>query len=292
LPFKGTESGKWDSGTPDFTGPLMFSADNDLAAAFPALCSMFFQSEGIVTEFAHLHPWSSAQGLLEQSGRIYNRDIVWIDLCLSSEELWRQQLQHSCRKNITVATQEGVKVFSASTDDHIREFCRIYEDTMQRNNALEGYYFPASFFRAFRDELPENARFVFAEYKDQIVAATLYLHDDTDVFSFLGGADAAFQYVRPTNAVIWETIHWAQQAGKKRLILGGGYKPDDGIFRFKSTFSRLRQAFYIYKRVHLEQDYALLERSSREHYGIADDEVLSYFPSYRQVHARGQVSKA
>jgi serine/alanine adding enzyme len=270
----------------------MFGADDDLITAFPALCSALFQSEGIVTEFAHLHPWSSARAVLNPNGCVYNRDIVWVDLTLSSEELWRQQLQHSCRKNISVANQEGVRIFAASTDDHIREFCRIYEDTMRRNHALEGYYFPSSFFHAFREELPENARFVFAEYKDQIVAATLYLHDDTDVFSFLGGADAAFQHVRPTNAVIWETIRWAQEAGKKRLILGGGYKSDDGIFRFKSTFSRLRQAFHIYKRVHLEQDYALLDLYSREHYGIAHDEALSYFPSYRQVYAQGQVSKA
>ena len=61
-----------------------------------------------------------------------------------------------------------------------------------------------------------------------------------DVFSFLGGADAEFQMIRPTNLVIWETILWAPDAGKKRFIPGGGYTVSDGIFRFKSTFSKHR----------------------------------------------------
>jgi hypothetical protein len=153
---------------------------------------------------------------------------------------------------------------------------------MRRNHAQDAYYFPFGFFRTLAEELPENARFVFAEYADQIVAATLYLHDETDVFSFLGGADAGFQSVRPTNAVIWNTIQWAREAGKKRLILGGGYRPDDGIFQFKASFSRLRQPFYIYRRVHLDQDYALLERQCREYYRVAELPP-GYFPSYRQT---------
>jgi lipid II:glycine glycyltransferase (peptidoglycan interpeptide bridge formation enzyme) len=153
---------------------------------------------------------------------------------------------------------------------------------MRRNHAQSSYYFPFSFYHAFREELPENARFVFAEYKDQIVAAMLYLHDDTDVFGFLGGSDADFQSVRPMNALIWSTIQSTREAGKKRLILGGGYKPDDGILHFKSGFSQLRQPFHIYRRIHLEQDYALLERQCREYYRVAE---LSpgYFPSYRQT---------
>jgi hypothetical protein len=80
--------------------------------------------------------------------------------------------------------------------------------------------------------------------------------------------------------VIWDTIGWAHDAGKKKFILGGGYKPDDGIFRFKSTFSKLRRPFYVYKRIHLEQDYEALARRGRE-FNCLDHEPAGYFPSYR-----------
>jgi hypothetical protein len=279
LPFR-TESGaRWDSITPDFTGPLMAGNHADLAAAFPERRNRLFREHGIVAEFAHLHPWSDIEVLLPQ-GCVYNREIVWVDVTLDPEHLWREHFEHSCRKNINRAEKEGVTVFAGSGDQHVREFCRIYRSTMDRNEALPSYYFSSEFFQAFRDELPENSRFALAEYRGQIVAATLYLHDDYDVFSFLGGADAAFQHVRPTNAVIWETIRWAHAAGKRRLILGGGYRPEDGIFRFKSTFSRLHQPFYVYKQIHLEADYGQLEQHCRQYYGL-NGTPISYFPAYR-----------
>jgi len=281
LPFNPTLSARWDSTTPDFTGPLLTGADDRVVGAFPSLCDGLFRSEGIVAEFAHLHPWSSARATLDPSACFYNRDIIWLDLTLGLDELWRDQFQHCCRKNIARAAREGIKVFSGSSDDDIREFLRIYTGTMIARHALPQYHFSHSFFCAMRDELAESARFVFAEYENQIVAATLYLHDAMDVFSFLGGADTRFQMLRPTNALIWETIQWARAAGKKRLILGGGYKPDDGVFRFKATFSRLRQPFHVYSRVHLEQDYALLEQQCCEYYRIAELPA-GYFPSYRQ----------
>jgi serine/alanine adding enzyme len=279
LPFTVSTEGRYDSTTPDFTGPIMFGSDQLLADSFSSLRDTLFRRHGVVAEFAHLHPWSESMDLLPE-GCEYNREIVWIDVSLGPDQLWSTHFEHACRKNINRAQQAGVKVYAASSDEYLREFCRIYDDTMQRNQALASYYFPFDFFKAVRDELPENSRFVFAEYRDQIVAATLYLHDDNDVFSFLGGADASFQQVRPTNAVIWDSIRWAHGAGKKRFVLGGGYKPDDGIFRFKATFSPLRRSFYIYKRIHLEQDYETLNRRCREHNG-PDSEPAGSFPSYR-----------
>jgi lipid II:glycine glycyltransferase (peptidoglycan interpeptide bridge formation enzyme) len=153
---------------------------------------------------------------------------------------------------------------------------------MKRNNALPVYYFCLDFFKAFRDELPDNCKFMMAEYRDKIVAATLYLHDDNDVFSFLGGADAEVQHVRPTNLLIWETIRWANLAGKRRFILGGGYRPNDGILRFKSTFSRFQEPFYVYRKVHMKEEYNLLDRRCREHNALGG-EPIGYFPSYRCV---------
>lgn len=282
LPFAAGPDDKWDSTTPDFTGPLLTGTDDRLVEAFPRRRDAVFQSEKIVAEFAHLHPWSAARAVLDPQGLVYDRDIVWVDLTLDSEELWRKQLRYSTRKQIATSVKSGVRVFASSTDDHLHEFQRIYEGTMRRNHAQPSYYFPLNFYRAFHEELPENARFVFAEYKDQIVAAMLYLHDDTDVFGFLGGADAAFLSVRPMNAVIWSTIQSTREAGKKRLILGGGYKGDDGILHFKSGFSPLRQPFHIYRRIHLEQDYAFLERQCREYYRVAELGP-GYFPSYRQT---------
>jgi hypothetical protein len=73
---------------------------------------------------------------------------------------------------------------------------------------------------------------------------------------------------------------WGQRLGKKRLILGGGYSPNDGIFRFKASFSPQRAKFLVYRRVHLSEKYDALCRSWSSLYG-GDAQASAYFPRYR-----------
>jgi hypothetical protein len=279
LPFANETSAKWDAVTPDFTGPLVWSNSPELATAFRVHRNARFEDEGVVAEFAHLHPWSDARTLLKD-GCEYNRDIVWVDTSLSPDDLWRDHLKLQCRQKVKQAERQGVKIIVASSDDHIREYHRIYSHTMERNGARSDYYFSYEFFRAFRSELPENSRLLLAEYRGQIIGGTLCLYDDIDAFYFLTGTDARFQHLRPNNLLVWELIRWAHGAGKKRLTLGAGNYADDGLFRFKCSFSRNRQPFYIYKHIHRAQDYAQLERRFRESSGLFT-ESISYFPVYR-----------
>jgi CelD/BcsL family acetyltransferase involved in cellulose biosynthesis len=155
---------------------------------------------------------------------------------------------------------------------------------MDRVGARDHYYYPLEFFLAFWRHLGNNARFALAEYDGEVVAATLYLYDDVDVYSYLGGADHRFQRARPTNALIYETIRWAQSKGKKRLILGGGHKPDDGILRFKASFSPLRARFEVYKRIHLPDKFAALCDAWSAHY-CRNIDPGGYFPPYRSIPA-------
>src|SRR5215472_362637 len=126
LPFAAGPNDKWDSTTPDFTGPLLMGTDDRIVEAFPGRRDDLFQSEKILAEFAHLHPWSAAQTMLDPQGLVYNRDIVWVDLTLDSEELWRKQVRYSTRKQIAMSGRSGVRVFASSADDHLHEFHCVY----------------------------------------------------------------------------------------------------------------------------------------------------------------------
>jgi len=272
--------------SPEYAGPLVRGlADNVPETAFRQRFTRYCEEVGIVAEFAHLHPWRSRLGLLKPEDMMLDREIVYVDLTRSEESLWQESFTYTCRKNINRGRRESVRVFRATAPEHIREFHRIYIQTMDRAGADEKYYFPLDYFMAFFERMPDQASFFLAEYQDRIVAATLYLHDDTDVFSYLGGADHAFQRVRPTNMVVYELIRWAKQQGKKRLILGGGYKPNDGIFRFKASFSPLRAQFFVYRHVHLPEVYDHLCRAWAEYYQIdlPIAEVGDFFPMYRAI---------
>ena len=279
LPFRvDLEAGRWDSASPPFTGPM--AAGEVGVESLDALgdeIATLFAEEGVVAEFAHLHPWRGQPGLV---GSEPDREIVWVDVTVDPDRLWRESYSKACRKNVNRAEREGVTVREARDVADIAEFHRIYIQTMKRNAALDAYFFERDYFRAIFEELPAGARFALAEHDGRVIAATLYLHDSDDVYSYLGGADHDHQHLRPTNAVIHDTIRWAGEQGKRRLILGGGYRPDDGIFRFKASFSPLRATLELARRIHLADDYDALVAAWREHQG--DRAAGSgYFPLYR-----------
>lgn len=270
-----------DTLSPEYTGPLLRGAPSQAAyIAFRDRWEAFCRSEGIIAEFAHLHPWDCQHDSLEPTDIQPDRDIVYLDLTWSVERLWNESFTHACRKNINRSQREGIEIVCAQSEEDIAEFYRIYAQTMDRNEASDKYYFSIDYFMRFFQTMPHHARFVLATHHGRVVAGTLYLHDDNNIYSYLGGADRAFQNMRPTNAVVYHTILWGQSRGKRRLIFGGGYKPNDGIFNFKASFSPLRASFRVYKRVHQDDVYQdLCAQWSLYHHAKPGP----YFPAYRET---------
>ena len=272
-----------DAATPPYTGPFAPQPlDPAGRAAFAEALAGWCAESGVVTEFAHLHPWKARTELLQADAVKPEREIVYVDLTADPERLWRESFTHACRKNIQRARREGVRVLEATDETHARELHRIYELTMARQGALASYFFPPEYFASFGELLPANSRILLAEHDGQVVAATLYLHDDEDVYSYLGGADHAAQQVGPTNAIVDEVIRWARSEGKRRLVLGGGYTPGDGIMRFKASFSPLRAELRLYRRVRLPREYESLSSAWRDRHGVGEGEgAAGFFPPYR-----------
>ncbi len=270
-----------DTFTPEYTGPLLRGTPTQaLFLIFRDRWEAFCHSHGIIAEFAHLHPWDCQYDALEPMAIQTDREIVHLDLTWSVDRLWSESFTYACRKNINRSQREGIEVVCAQSKEDIAEFYRIYAQTMDRAGASGKYYFSIDYFMKFFQTVPQHARFVLAIHQGRVIAGTLYLHDDDNIYSYLGGADYAFQNLRPTNAVIYDTILWGRTQGKRRLIFGGGYKPHDGIFNFKASFSPLRASFRVYKRIHNNDAYQdLCARWSSYHHSSPG----SYFPAYREA---------
>ena len=109
----------FDSMTPEFTGPVVTGfASADLRRSFKAATEAEVQQHCIVSEFAHLHPWADQSGMLDVSLTTYDREIVWIDVSLGKDVLWREHFSHACRKNINRSQRDNVRVFEAEPRTH------------------------------------------------------------------------------------------------------------------------------------------------------------------------------
>jgi hypothetical protein len=169
----------------------------------------------------------------EREQRLVN---VVRDLGPDDEELW-MDYEHKVRKNVKKARRSGLEVEIDETGARLDDFLRLYEHTLERRLAAGRYRFPRDFFERIRDRLP--GQFVYAHVLDggRVVSSELALVSATSAYSFLGGTHEDAFALRPNDLLKVELFRWAQAAGKQRFVLGGGFEPDDGIFRYKRSFA-------------------------------------------------------
>jgi Acetyltransferase (GNAT) domain len=110
-----------------------------------------------------------------------------------------------------------------------------------------------------------------------VVSSELVLLSATGAYSFLGGTHSAAFDLRANDLLKWELILRLKRLGKRRFVLGGGYRADDGIFRYKRSFApRGLAPFFVGRRILRPELYReLTERAG----GASDD---AFFPAYRR----------
>lgn len=287
LPFASHRFGSWwDTFTPEYTGPFYVGSQGRKGGLdefnFTERFAQYCRGNRIVAEFAHLSPWHASENYLAPGCVVANRPIVHVDLTLGETGLWNRSLNSDTRRHTRQAERAGVRVRWAESLDDVREFHRLYAKTMERRHALERYRFPFEYFAAIFGSMTSSSFFALAEYRGQVIAGGLFFHDSSDVYWHLSAADMEFSCVRPVNKFVWDTILWAAEVGKQRMLFGGGYRENDGIFRFKAGFSPLRVQFCTYQRVHDNQAYKLLTGSWSEYYGVGSPPT-GFFPEYRSL---------
>lgn len=204
----------------------------------------------------------------EREQRLVN---VVRDLEPSREELW-MDFEHKVRKNVKKARRSGLRVELDETGERMDDFLRLYEHTLDRREAPARYRLPRAFFEQINERLAGHFVYAHALAGDSVVSSELALLSASSAYSFLGGTDEAAFELRANDLLKVELIHWAQEAGKRRFVLGGGHAADDGIFRYKRSFApRGLVPFEIGMRIFDPGRYAELARGRR----------TLFFPAYR-----------
>ena len=282
---------RYDTCTPDYLGPLWLDRDlrpEDAPFRFPELFDSHCREQGIVAEFAHLDPW--IPGALVDLGCVKpNREIVWVDLTWSEEDIWMKSLSSDARRQTKQGHRAGVQTRRASEPADIGEFHRLYTMTMERRQAREKYWYSLEYFMAFFETMSDNSFFVLSEYEGRVVAGGLFLYDNAEIRWHLSASDREWSRVRPVNVYLYNTIRESLGQGWIRMVLGGAYEDGDCVFRFKSNFTRLRADFNTYERVHDEAAYDELMVCWHQYHG-ADSTPGNYFPAYRSAPARSDDS--
>lgn len=275
--FRGVADGWTDAVSPyGYGGPFVVGTP-DLAAFVDALLSWMCDDQ-VLTGFVRASLGVEIpEGVVSEGYEVLHlADNVVVDLSRSAEDRWRHY-EHKVRKSVNKARRHDLHVEVRDNFGDVAAFVAIYHDTMDRRGAAERYWFGPDYFERLRDEMPGS--YWVADVLDpdgRIVSTELVLTGDRYCYSFLGGTLADAFPMAPNNLLKHEVIEHAAGQGLVGYVLGGGYEPGDGIFRYKRGFDP--DGVVPFRGVQLIASRDVYDRAVSARQGA---DPVTFFPAYR-----------
>ena len=262
-----------------YGGPLykVIKSQCELTRGFREEFDKYCNENNIISEFIRFHPLLDNHKYLQNHLEVLEiKKIVYIDLTKSEEEIFASY-KSSNRRAIKKAIRENVEVFK--DNNKFQYFKEIYENTMDRNNATDYYYFNDNFFEKMNSTMRNNIDYYYSKRDDKILSAELVLYSSDFAHSYLGGTFSDFFQYRPNNILKHKIVLECKGRGIKYFILGGGYFPNDGLFNYKLTYNLTGiRSFYVGKKIH---NHSIYENLVKEIFKEDEMENVNYFPLYR-----------
>jgi hypothetical protein len=227
---------------------------------FDTIFKEFCADSNIIAEFTRFNPILNNHQFFDDQHIIKsNKDII-VDLKHTENDIWGNIYAHSVRKNVKKAIRSGltVKHFSGNeiSESWFRQFITIYSNTLNRRSADDYYYFSDKYFSFLNKKLGNNILYFFTLKNDDVISCELVTFKNYNAYSFLGGTLSEYFPYRPNDILKHEIIHYLKSIGVKYFCLGGGAKEDDGIYKYKKSFSKDGEVnFYIGTKVHNQNIY-------------------------------------
>lgn len=259
-----------------YTGPLATTDDRDFLDSCWKAFGGWSAERRVVAEFARLNPLLENERFVSQEHTVLHvRDSVLLRLDRPPDELW-DGYPSVHRNMVRRALREGLEARQLERSA-LPEFVRLYRETMDRASAAESYYFDDGYF----EELGDRAILFGVLHGVELVAAGLFLAGVDTVHYHLAGSTEEGRRFGAGNLVLHAAAEWGSAGGYRWLHLGGGRtgSPDDSLFRFKLSVSRIRRPVYVATRIHDAEAYAeLCERWLEQRNGEGRPQ---YFLLYR-----------
>lgn len=280
IPYQVDGTTYYDILTPyGFGGPVIIETtdSNRLLDEFYEHFHEYCSENRIISEFIRFHPLANVterekfSGDVVEVGRQVIRDLT---------QPLKQNMSKSVRYNHRKALKDGISVQFDTTGEHLDQFLKLYYETMDRNEAVDYYYFSPQFFEKINNTLKGHYVYTHIRFHGEIIASGLALYGEKYAYAFLGGSSEKGYSLRSTESIEVETMKWMKDKGVNYYILGGGYGEEDGIYQFKKKFAKDSDYYYhIGKKIHNPSVY---QRLAEKHKTLMEGELdPDFFPVYR-----------
>ncbi|WP_262352077.1 GNAT family N-acetyltransferase [Bacteroides bouchesdurhonensis] len=200
----------------------------------------YFSENNYVAGFVRFHPLLNNFIDCESIGSIIlDRKTVAMDLSMTEEEIWKNEIHTKNRNVIKKGIKNGLEFVLDDGYKYIYDFIRLYNSTMDRLSADDFYYFDGKYYEEFIKKLP-NSFLGVVKLGDKVLSAAIFMYSAPYAHYHLSGSNKEYLFLSPNNYMLYEAAKELKRRGALYFHLGGGStsKPDDSLFNFKSRFSK------------------------------------------------------
>lgn len=275
--------GYYDSVTPYGYGGVLFEGDmsEENKEVFWREYLSVMEQEHIVDNFVRYHPvLKNAEPMKSISNVIDLGKTIAFDLS-STDLIWENIISKN-RNMIRKAEKNGIEIKHGKDLTLFEDFRRIYNATMEKDNAEEYYFFGEKFYESVHNDLYENYEMFYAVLNGEIIAMSIMLFANDQMHYHLSGSMIEYRNLAPSNLLLYKAALWGCEHGFKTFHLGGGVgSGEDNLYKFKAAFNRNSDyQFSIGKQIFNEEKYNQLVEMRKET-DTTFDEASQFFPLYR-----------
>lgn len=275
--------GMWyDLETPYGYGGFLLQGnfEENASIAFDNHMQEYANENKIVSLFARFYPIYRNEILHEklQNSQIkYLKDTIYIDTTI--EENIMLHMDSKNRNMVRKAIRNGVTIFH-DKGEHLEDFIRIYEVTMDNDHATDYYYFRREYYEYLIAAMKENIEFFYSVYEGKIIGASIFFYNEEYMHYHLSGMYAAYRSLAATNLLLYEAACWAHDKGIRLIHLGGGIEADDSLFGFKKQFNKEgRLPFYVGRTIYDTSAYRellVLRKQTDDSFDMENGFMIQY----------------
>lgn len=244
-----------------YGGPIV-NVDNDDEFVHNALDSFknYCIDHNYVAGFVRFHPFFNYHQAFNEIGTaIYDRHTVALDLTLDEKDIWMTEIHTKNRNVIKKAVKSGLEFIVDKEFNHINEFVKLYNGTMNKVDAESFYYFNKNYYKLFKAGI-KNSFLGLVSINERIISGAIFFYSKDYGHYHLSGSDPDYLKENPNNFMLYESAKEMKSLGIKKFHLGGGFNSDEqnSLYQFKRRFSKNTCDFFIGKVIFNQSIYKKL----------------------------------
>ena len=267
-----------------YGGPIIYEEINkeELLKDYEKKFQEYCLENNIVCEFIRWHPiYNNQKEFNKIYENIYSRHTIGTNI-KDYDDPVQSEFSKSARREMKNSIKLGVTCSVHPNPEDLSIFRKLYEETMDRNNAEKMYYFPDEYYKLITTTLKPYIMEVRAHYNNEIIASELYFTAGKVIHAHLLGSNQTFLELGGGVLLEATAAKWGKEKGYLYIHHGGGRTSaeDDSLYLYKKKFGKNTEFdFYIGKKIWNEKLYNKIIKTRESELGkkIEGD----YFPLYR-----------